>query len=217
MTSVERTEPVRTRPVARAMAPFFSTRTQRAVANHPALGLEPHDRGDLFLVREGSLRRLGGTVAIFAASGLCFIETVVAILIIVRRAPIETSGRPVAWVATFVAINRPDARSGRRLREVGRSERTFSSSVPRSRCSACSPSGARSAWLRRIAGSSRLGRTGSCATRSTSRTPSPSSAICSENPTARNIAIISRVTVKDGGARADQLRGGGLDAQSGVR
>ena len=48
-------------------------------------------------VNSGDLRGLG----------VVLIETVVAVLIIVRRAPIETSGRLVAWVATVVAIVGP--------------------------------------------------------------------------------------------------------------
>jgi len=39
--------------------------------------------------------------------GVVLIETVVAVLILVRRTPIETSGRVVAWVATIVAILGP--------------------------------------------------------------------------------------------------------------
>lgn len=39
--------------------------------------------------------------------GVVLIETVVAVLVLVRRAPIETSGRVVAWVATLAAILGP--------------------------------------------------------------------------------------------------------------
>jgi protein-S-isoprenylcysteine O-methyltransferase Ste14 len=39
--------------------------------------------------------------------GVVAIETVVAVLILTRRAPIETSGRLVAWVATVVGIVGP--------------------------------------------------------------------------------------------------------------
>lgn len=39
--------------------------------------------------------------------GVVLIESVVAVLILVRRAPIETSGRVVAWVATLAAILGP--------------------------------------------------------------------------------------------------------------
>lgn len=48
-------------------------------------------------VNSGDLRGLG----------VLLIESVVAVLIVVRRAPIETSGRPVAWLATFVGIVAP--------------------------------------------------------------------------------------------------------------
>ena len=39
--------------------------------------------------------------------GVVLIESVVAVLILVRRTPIETSGRVVAWVATLAAILGP--------------------------------------------------------------------------------------------------------------
>lgn len=86
--------------------PPLSPRTRRVfrVARHWAVNLsiaavyfwfaKAHFLG---WVNSGDLRGLG----------VVLIETVVAVLILVRRAPIETSGRVVAWVATVAAILGP--------------------------------------------------------------------------------------------------------------
>ena len=97
-------------------------------------------------------------------------------LIIVRRAPIETSGRVVAWVATVVGDRRPDAR------QAGVGGLADRDVPPARRCGlrALQPVHDRALVRSRRSESRdrhRLGRTGSCATRSISRTSWRTSAI----------------------------------------